>query len=82
MEEKRIHEVRVRLSKQEMERIEKMANKLGMAKARLIRELALISLEDAELLDKLGAFEIAKALKRVKEKISKHLKTNTKLQSS
>jgi predicted DNA-binding protein len=82
MEEKRIHEVRVRLSKQEMERIEKMANKLGMAKAKLIRELALISLEDAELLNKLGAFEIAKALKKVKEKVSKHLSTNTKLQSS
>ena len=68
MEGRRIHEVRVRLSKQEMERIEKMANKFGIPKAKLIRELALISLEDAELFDKLGAFEIAKALKKVKEK--------------
>ena len=68
MEEKRKYEVRVRLSKEEMERIEKVANKLGTPKAKLIRNLALVGLEDAELLDKIGAFDLIKLIKKLREK--------------
>jgi len=68
MDEKRKYEVRVRLSKEEMERIEKVAQKLKIPKARLIRNLTLGGLEDAELLEKLGFFEIAKLLKKIKDK--------------
>jgi len=71
MEEKRKYEVRVRLTKEEMERIEKVANKLGIPKARLIRNLTLAGLEDAELLEKLGFFEIVKLLKKIKDKALK-----------
>jgi len=84
MEEKRKYEIRVRLTKEEMERIEKVAKKLNMPKARLIRNLTLIGLEDAELYEKLGFFEIAKLIKKLKEKAlksnenlsNKELKTN------
>jgi predicted DNA-binding protein len=74
----------IRFSKEEMERIEKVAKKLNMPKARLIRNLTLIGLEDAELYEKLGFFEIAKLIKKLKEKAlksnenlsNKELKTN------
>jgi predicted DNA-binding protein len=68
MEEKRKYEVRVRLTKEEMERIEKVANKLGIPKARLIRNLTLAGLEDAELLEKLGFFEAIKLIEKIREK--------------
>ena len=74
--EQRKYEVRIRLSKEEMEKITKIANKLEIPKAALIRNLALASLEDAELLDKLGFFEIAKLLRKLKEKAFKEKKLN------
>jgi predicted DNA-binding protein len=61
----------IRLSKEEMERIEKVANKLGIPKARLIRNLTLAGLEDAELLEKLGLFEVIKIIEKIKEKALK-----------
>ena len=84
MEEKRKYEVRVRLTKEEMERIEKVAKKLNMPKARLIRNLALVGLEDAELFAKLGLFDLVKLIEKIKEKalknnenlLNKELKTN------
>ena len=68
MEEKRKYEVRVRLTKEEMKRIEKVANKLGIPKARLIRNLTLAGLEDAELLEKLGLFDVIKLIEKIREK--------------
>jgi len=68
MEEKRKYEVRVRLTKEEMERIEKVAKKLNMPKARLIRNMTLVGLEDAELLNKLGAFDIVMILEKIRKK--------------
>jgi len=62
MDEKRKYEVRVRLSKEEMERIEKVAQKLKIPKARLMRNLTLSVLEDIEVLEKLGFSEIVKLL--------------------
>lgn len=84
MEEKRKYEVRVRLTKEEMERIEKVAKKLNMPKARLIRNLALVGLQDAELFAKLGLFDLVKLIEKIKEKalknnenlLNKELKTN------
>ena len=58
----------VRFSKEEMDRIDKMAKKLNMPKARLIRNMTLTGLEDAELLSKLGAFDIALAIQKIREK--------------
>jgi len=71
MEEKRKYEIRVRLTKEEMKRIEKVANKLGIPKARLTRNLTLAGLEDAELLEKLGLFEVIKIIEKIKEKALK-----------
>ena len=84
MEEKRKYEIRVRLTKEEMERIEKVAKKLNMPKARLIRNLALVGLQDAELFAKLGLFDLVKLIEKIKEKalknnenlLNKELKTN------
>ncbi len=58
----------VRFSKEEMERIEKIAKKLNMPKSRVIRNLTLAGLEDAELLNKIGAFEIVKMIEKLREK--------------
>jgi len=58
----------VRFSKEEMERIEKVANKLGIPKARVIRNLTLVGLEDAELLNKIGAFDLIKLIEKLREK--------------
>jgi len=58
----------VRFSKEEMERIEKIANKLEMPKARVIRNLTLVGLEDAELLNKIGAFDLVKLIEELREK--------------
>ena len=68
MEEKRKYEVRVRLTKEEMERIETIAKKLNMPKATLIRNLALVGLEDAELLNNIGAFDLIKLIEKLREK--------------
>lgn len=58
----------VRFNKEEMERIEKIANKLKIPKSRLIRNLTLAGLEDAELLNKLGLFDIAKMIEKIRKK--------------
>jgi len=68
MEEKRKYEIRVRLTKEEMERLEKIAKKLNIPKARLVRNLTLIALEDAELFAKLGFFDIIKMIEKIREK--------------
>jgi predicted DNA-binding protein len=58
----------IRLNKEEMERIEKVANKLGIPKARLIRNLTLAGLEDAEILEKLGFFDVIKLIEKIRKK--------------
>ncbi len=58
----------VRFSKEEMERIEKIAKKLNMPKSKVIRNLTLIGLEDAELLNKIGAFDLVKLIEKIREK--------------
>jgi len=58
----------VRFSKEEMERIEKVAKKLNMPKSRVIRNLVLVGLEDAELFAKLGFFDAIKMIEKIREK--------------
>ena len=58
----------VRFNKEEMERIEEIAKKLGIPKSRVIRNLTLLGLEDAELYNKLGFFDIVNAIKKLREK--------------
>jgi len=58
----------VRFNKEEMERIEKIAKKLNMPKSKIIRNLTLIALEDAELFAKLGFFDAIKMIEKIREK--------------
>ena len=60
--------ITIRLSEEEYERIEKVAKKLNMPISRVIRNLTMAGLEDAELLDKLGFFDIAKMIEKIREK--------------
>jgi len=58
----------VRFSKEEMERIDKVAKKLNIPKSRVIRNLTLVGLEDAELLNRIGAFDLIKLIEKLREK--------------
>ena len=65
---KRDKEIKISLTQEEMERIEKIAKKIGMTKSRLARNLVLTGLEDAELLNKLGLFDAVKMIEKIREK--------------
>ena len=65
---KRDKEIKISLTQEEMERIEKIAQKIGITKSRLARNLVLAGLEDAELLNKLGLFEAVKMIEKIREK--------------
>ncbi len=65
---KREKNLTIRVSEEEYKRIENIANKIGIPKTRLARNLIIAGLEDAELLDKLGAFDIAKLIEKIREK--------------
>jgi predicted DNA-binding protein len=65
---RRNKEIKISLTEEEMKRIEKIAEKIGITKSRLARNLVITSLEDVEILEKLGFFEIAKLLKKIKDK--------------
>lgn len=61
--------VTVRFTKEENERVEELAKKMGMTKARLMRNLALGGLEDAEFLQKVGILPLVKNLIEFKDKL-------------
>ena len=65
---RRDKEIKVSLTQEEMERIEKIAKKIGITKSHLARNLILASLEDAELLNKLGLFDAVKMIEKIREK--------------
>ena len=75
---RRNKEIKISLTEEEMERIEKIAKKIGITKSRLARNLVIASLEDIEILEKLGFIEIVKLLKKIKDKAlkEKDLKLN------
>ncbi len=74
---RRDKEIKISLTEEEMKRIEEVAEKIGITKSRLARNLVLTSLEDAELFEKLGLFELAKRINRIKEKAGILLKPQT-----
>jgi len=65
---KKEKKITIRVSEEEYERIEKVAKKLNMPISRIIRNLTLIGLEDAELLNKIGAFDLIKLIEKLREK--------------
>ncbi|WP_457560560.1 hypothetical protein [Caminibacter sp.] len=67
-EMKRNKEIRIRLTKEEMEIIEKVAKKLNMPKARLIRNMTFAGLEDAGIFAKMGLFDLVKMIEKIREK--------------
>jgi predicted DNA-binding protein len=70
----------IRISERDYERLEKIGDKLEIPKTRLARNLILMALEDAETYNKLGFFEIAKAINKLRKKANKNgidLQTST-----
>ena len=60
--------ITIRLNEEEYKRIEEIAQKLNTPISRLMRNLTLAGLEDPELFEKLGFFEIAKMIEKLREK--------------
>ena len=65
---KRNKRVEILLTQEEYERIEKVAKKLNMPISRVIRNLTMAGLEDAELLNNIGAFDLIKLIEKLREK--------------
>jgi len=61
--------ISIRFTKKELEDIEKIANDIEIKKTRLVRNLTLSSLDDAIILNKIGALKGAKKLLDFKEKL-------------
>ena len=60
-----------KISEDEMKRINKLAESAEVPKTVLIRNLILESLDDAEALDRIGAFKIVKGIKKTSEFLAK-----------
>jgi len=65
---KKEKKITIRVTNDEYERIEKVAKKLNMPISRVIRNLTMIGLEDAELFAKLGFFDAIKMIEKIREK--------------
>jgi len=65
---KKDKKITIRVSQEEYERIEKVAKKLNIPTSRLIRNLTLVGLEDAEIFAKLGFFDAIKLIEKIREK--------------
>jgi len=66
--EKRDIDVKIRFSRKELDEIEKIAKDLEIPRARLIRNLALAGLEDANILKKTGILKGVKKFIDFKER--------------
>ncbi len=60
--------ISIRLSKSEMKRFEELAKVVDLPKTRLMRNVLLTGLEEAEILNKIGALKGAKKLLDFKER--------------
>lgn len=71
--------VSFKVSEEESTRIDKLAKSLEVPKTVLMRNLLLDALDDAEMLEKIGALKIAKGIKKTSEflKTLKMIKTNS-----
>jgi hypothetical protein len=65
---RRDKEIKISLTDEEMKKIEEVAKKIGITKSRLARNLTLTALEDAELLAKLGFFDVIKLIEKIRKK--------------
>jgi len=65
---KKEKKITIRVTNDEYERIEKVAKKLNMPISRVIRNLTMVGLEDAELFSKLGFFDAIKMIEKIREK--------------
>ena len=65
---KKERRITIRLNEEEYERIEKVAKKVNMPISRVIRNMTLIGLENAELFNAIGLFDIAKLIEKMREK--------------
>ncbi|GEM_PF-6702677 len=66
--------VSFKVSEEESKRIERLAKSLEVPKTVLMRNLLLDALDDAEILDKIGALKIAKGIKKTSEFIKEYTK--------
>jgi len=62
-------QIKIKVTEDEYKRIEELAIQMGMNKSRLIRNLLLGNLDDAEFLQKVGILPIVKNLKEFKERM-------------
>jgi len=72
--------ITIRLSKNELKEIERIAKELDIPPTRLIRNLALTSLKDAKFLSKLGVLKGIKKLKDFEERFRNPEKYNKTLE--
>lgn len=57
----------IRFSAAMIERLDRLADKIGISRAQMIRNLLEVALDDAELLDGVGAFTLAKWFEAMRE---------------
>lgn len=62
-------QIKIKVTEEEAQRIEELAEKMGMNKSRLIRNLLLGNLNDAEFLQKVGILPLVKNLIEFKDKL-------------
>ena len=62
-------QIKIKVTEEEAKRIDELADKMGMNKSRLIRNLLLGNLEDAEFLQKVGILPLIKNLIEFKDKL-------------
>jgi len=81
MAKKRVHRLEILLTEEELNKLEKLSKKFKKPKGRILRDLALISLEDAEFFDKIGLFDLALKIRELKEKAFEVYVKSKKIQS-
>ena len=62
-------QIKIKVTEEEAQRIDELAEKMGMNKSRLIRNLLLGNLEDAEFFQKVGILPLVKNLVEFKDKL-------------
>lgn len=62
-------QIKIKVTEEEARRIDELAEKMGMNKSRLIRNLLLGNLNDAEFLQKVGILPFVKNLIEFKDKL-------------
>jgi len=62
-------QIKIKVTEEEAKRIDELSEKMGMNKSRLIRNLLLGNLEDAEFFQKVGILPLVKNLVEFKDKL-------------